>query len=1222
MNFIPRRLAVLLALTLAAPSPALAQAAPDGVAKPRPVLRRGAPHTAVNRQAAMQLADSFDVGDAYATPNGPRKLLRLADAIAVSADAEEPGFRARLTAAGTPLAGFKATGRAAHGISVLKAPAPAGNQRRDAAATHEALLKSIRATDAGKSANPVFIDPATGLRLLATSELIVRLRAGADATRFFGEDWTSVQPLFGTTDQFVLTRAGATAEEILAAASRLAARAEVEWAEPNFILQTARNFTPNDPLLYDQWHLRNDGQFGGSTNAQVHVTGAWDITLGSSNVVVAILDDGVQIDHPDLAANIFSNPGEIANNGVDDDANGFIDDTHGWDFFASDNNPSPAHAFDNHGTALAGLIAGVGDNALGISGAAPRCRVLPLKIITGEDGVPVTQLSRVLHYAAGFNLQGQSVWRGADIINISLTFARSFAVDAALKTAATKGRGGRGCAIFAASGNSAGAWVPFEVFFEQAGTYTLRWEFTKDENDVFSIGADTAWLDNLVFPNGTVESFEGGALPPGWTSGGAAPWQVVTDGVNGNRALTGWTGPGSRSLRAGRISHNQVSWVQGVEFVDAGFFRFWAWTESEAGEIDGEFYGFDVFHFIVDGNEVDYDFGVPILQTNVGYPASHASVFAVGATTDFDFRADFSQFGAALDFVAPSDGGNASISTTDRTGTHGYNSDETADGDYAHDFGGTSAATPLAAGVAALALSANPYLSLTELGALLRATSDHIGGVFYDEAGFSPFYGYGRLNAARAVARARPNLNVTIKASPNPVVVGDITTYTISVRNNGTSLSGPVSVTNRLPAGVALGAVTPAPASRNGSEVVFNTGNVGSGVLLRYRIVVTNLAVGTNVNVASAGTDIPESTLADNTATSTTRVVPVPLVSIGDATATEADAAATNAVFPVTLSNPSSRAVTVRYAAVSGAATRGRDFAAAASTLRFAPGETSKSITVRVLPDRLDEDDENFFVNLSVPVNATIEEGQGIGRILDNDPLPSVSITNVSRLEGNVAAPFRVRLSAPSGRPVSVSFETASASAAAGADFIATNGTLVFPPGRTLLTLPVRLLGDSLRESNETFLVTLSAPNNATLGHAQAAGTIVDNDPLPRLFISDASVTEGNDGTTNLVFQIRLSAPSALTAQVSFFATNGTATAGTDFMATNGTVQFLPGETNQTVSVAVIGDAVNEANETCFVRLIAPLNAALGDGIATGTILNDDPPLAGVVGRLPNRGAR
>ena len=1206
MSFMKHHLVSLITLALAVAPLAPAQTPKGATEKPRPILRRGATHPGAGRQAAGQLAASIDAGDAYATPSGPRQLLRLANAVAVCADCATPEFQTQLMRPGKALAGFKSSGRGRQGIAILKSVSPSTKQAGNDAARHTALLNSVRATAAGRSANPVFIDPATGLRLLATSELVVCLRAGTEAAPFFDGAGRQTRPLFGTEDQFVLTLPGATAEEVFDEVARLTARPEVSWAEPNFIMQAARDFTPNDPLLTDQWYLRNDGQFGGSTNAQVHAAGAWDITFGSSNVVIAILDDGVQIDHPDLAANIFTNPGEIPDNGRDDDGNGLIDDVHGWDFYANDNNPAPVHELDNHGTSLAGVVAGVGNNAIGISGAAPGSRMLPLKIITGEDGVEVTEVARVLYYAAGLNLQGQPVWRGADIINISLTFSKSFVMDAALQAAATKGRGGRGCAIFAAAGNSAGAWVPFEVAFEPGteGEHTLRWEFAKDYVDELRIGADTVWLDNIVFPDGTVESFEGGGLPSGWRTGGDSAWQNVKDGVNGNHALTGWTGPGARSLRAGPIANNQTNWVEVTTFLDPGLLRFWVWTESEIGyyNTNGVYIYSDVFRFTVDGEELGMDEGVPILETNVAYPANHPSVFAVGASTDFDFSADYSQFGAALDFVAPSDGGNAAISTTDRTGSDGYNPNDSPDGDYAHDFGGTSSATPLAAGVAALALSANPYLSLNDLGALLRSTSDHIGGVFYDENGFNPFYGYGRLNAGQAVRLAQPNIIITVSAQPNPSFLGDRTTFSLTVTNVGTSLSGPLRITHDLPGTSLFESATPGPSARSGHQLIFNHPGLAAHAAFTVRVMVSNTTAGTNSSTASVMTDVIETTLEDNL--SITSYAVVPFVSIGNATVGETDRGATNAVFSVSLSHPSPRAVTVRYAAVSGAATRGRDFAAASGLLRFAPGETNKAIVVRVLPDFLDEDDENFFVDLSAPVNAAIEAGRGIGRILDNDPQPAISISDASRVEGSAAAVFRVRLSKPSGRPVSVNFATASGSAVEGSYFTRTNGTLLFAPGRTLLTIPVRVRGDATHESNETFFINLSAPVSATLGDAQGVGTILNNDPAPRLFLSDATVAEGNDGATNMVFNVRLAPASGRPVQVSFFTTNGLATFGADYVATNGTLLFQPGETNQFITVPVLGDTLNESSETFSVRLVAPVNATLGDGLGKGTILN------------------
>ncbi|MEY2408413.1 MAG: hypothetical protein QOF48_1083, partial [Verrucomicrobiota bacterium] len=332
-------------------------------------------------------------------------------------------------------------------------------------------------------------------------------------------------------------------------------------------------------------------------------------------------------------------------------------------------------------------------------------------------------------------------------------------------------------------------------------------------------------------------------------------------------------------------------------------------------------------------------------------------------------------------------------------------------------------------------------------------------------------------------------------------------------------------------------------------------------------------------------------------------------LSIGNATVLETDSGATNALFMVSLSNPSTRVVTVRYAAVSGAATRGRDFAAASGLLRFTPGETVKTINVRVLPDRLDEDDENFFVNLSAPVNAVISEAQGIGRILDNDPLPTVSVNDVRRTEGNSGgAPvvFSVRHSAPSGRPVSVHIATAYGSAQDTVDIIGSNGTLVFAPGKTLLTVPVRILGDTVPETNEVFFLKLSNPIAATLGDAQGSCTIVNNDPVPRIYISDATVIEGDAGTTNALFNVWLSGPSGATVQVRYAATNASAGVA-DFSATNGLLTFVPGETNQVIAVPVHGDTLSESNEIFIVHLSFPTNAAIGDATGIGTIVDDDP---------------
>ena len=227
-------------------------------------------------------------------------------------------------------------------------------------------------------------------------------------------------------------------------------------------------------------------------------------------------------------------------------------------------------------------------------------------------------------------------------------------------------------------------------------------------------------------------------------------------------------------------------------------------------------------------------------------------------------------------------------------------------------------------------------------------------------------------------------------------------------------------------------------------------------------------------------------------------------LSIGDTSATEGDSGTTAATFTVTLAPAASGTVTVNYAAANGTAVSGADFNPASGTATFLAGDTSKTVSVNVKGDTLDENNETFLVNLSSPtgIGAGIADGQGVGTIMDDDPLPQLSMGDAVVTEGAAGptnATVTVTLAPVSGRTVSVSYATAAGTASAGSDYLTRSGMLTFAAGATAASFTVPVVGDSMDERNEALLVNLSAPVNATLARATGQVTIVDDDGRPAL---------------------------------------------------------------------------------------------------------------------------
>ncbi len=232
--------------------------------------------------------------------------------------------------------------------------------------------------------------------------------------------------------------------------------AGVEYAEPNFADIFQASTFPNDPMFSQLWGMHNTGQWVyndyGTPDADIDAPEAWDISTGSSSVVVAVIDTGVDYNHPDLSANMWRNPDEWGGiPGYDDDGNGFVDDVYGWDFRNDDSNPMDDN---NHGTHCAGTIGGVGNNAVGVAGVNWTVQIMALKFLSSGGSGWTSDAIQCVNYARmmreQYNDSGGT--EGANIVLTSNSWGGG-SYSSTLKSA-IEASGDEGMAFVAAAGNA------------------------------------------------------------------------------------------------------------------------------------------------------------------------------------------------------------------------------------------------------------------------------------------------------------------------------------------------------------------------------------------------------------------------------------------------------------------------------------------------------------------------------------------------------------------------------------------------------------------------------------------------------------------------------------------------------------------------------------------------------------------------------------------------
>ena len=551
------------------------------------------------------------------------------------------------------------------------------------------------------------------------------------------------------------------------AVQALERRSDVLYAEPNRIYRATA--TPNDPRFGagELWGLHNTGQNGGVADADIDAPEAWNTTTGSNSVVVAVVDTGVAYDHPDLAPNIWVNPGETPGDSVDNDGNGKVDDHRGWDFIGDDNDPRDLNA---HGTHVAGTIGAKGNNATGVTGVNWNVKLMPVRVL-GIDGSGTLE-----GIANGFTYAAQE---GAKVVNASLgaeggpePSSMKAAIDAAPNT------------LFVVAAGNGGA----DGVGDNNDGGTAHWPCNHTSANLVCVAATTRTDARSVFSNFGTSSVDLGA--PG--SEIVSTWLTHTSKfADGFEANTGWfagVGPGPPFGTACSGPSPANTWARTGEAADTG-------AVSAADSPGGNYVdcqnnwfrapvpvsfagsaGCNVAYRLRLATEPGFDYFVVDASTDLTFTQDEEVAAWTGSTgaTWFSFAEDLS----ALD-------GQANVWVR-----FGLESDETVSSfDGAHVDGvdircvgtnytassyesiqGTSMATPHVAGVAALAWAKNPAVSVADVKTALLTGGDSIASMSGTTVSGR------RLNAAGTLAlipaSATPELTVLRAGNGGGAITG------------------------------------------------------------------------------------------------------------------------------------------------------------------------------------------------------------------------------------------------------------------------------------------------------------------------------------------------------------------------------------------------------------------------------------------------------------------
>ncbi len=853
---------------------------------------------------------------------------------------------------------------------------------------------------------------------------------------------------------------------------------DVVYAEPNYY--RSADLLPDDPEFSLLWGLHNTGQpvndTVGTPDADLDATEAWDVTTGTGDVVVAVIDSGLDFSHPDLAANVWTNPGEIPANGVDDDANGYVDDMRGWDFIADDNAPTPNDAH-GHGTHVAGTIAATGNNGTGVVGVSWNARIMPLRYLDAYGTGDTADAILAIEYASAMGARIiNNSWGGGgfsqallDAIEASPAVVVCSAGNSAADTDAVAHYPGSYPSpniVTVAATDPDDALAPFSNY----GVTTV--DTGAPGTDTFSCapGRQTLWVDD--FDDGSISEWSMGGPRNEWgttTSQFFSGTYSLADSpvddyatrtnswcrapaldLTGQRhakltfRVRGYSEPGYDKLSV-EVSTDTVVWVArpikvsgvGLLYALSGSISEWRDAEVDLGLLDGAVTAYVRFAFLSDWSN-NYD-------------------------------------GWYIDDVA------LTVAS------------DVYDGTEYHFLSGTSMAAPHVSGLASLVAGLHPTWNAGQLKQALLDTVDPLPAL----AGKT--VSGGRINAFGAVS---------VPTSPGSLQ------FSSAVYQAGEASDTAVLTVTRT--GGGDGAVGVSYASGGGSAAAGSDYGAVSGTLswedgetepqsITLPLLDDSAVEGAETVVVTLSSPTGGAVLgaiATTTLTITDDDVPAPGTLRFTAATLSVDEDAGQAVLSVERVNGSDGAVGVTCASAGGTAAAGEDYQAVSMTLTWPDGDTApRNCPVTLLDDEAMEEDETVGLALSAPSGGALlgTPSTAVLTIVDDDlrspgELEFTAATFSVSEDGGTATVTVTRAGGSDGA-VAVQYATADGTATAGTDYTTAAGTLIWADGESGdRTFAVPVAADILTEGDESVLLALSDPTNGSkLGEQSSATlTIVD----------------------------------------------------------------------------------------------------------------------------------